>query len=92
MRVVWTRTAARGIERAYDYLVDINLRAAVEVAESLREAANSLAHFPYRGRADFGTTMRELVTSYSYVIRYEIVADTVHILRVRHTSRRPTNP
>ena len=36
--------------------------------------------------------MRELVTSYPYVIRYEIVADTVEILRVRHMSRRPTDP
>jgi plasmid stabilization system protein ParE len=37
--------------------------------------------------------MRELVTDYRYVIRYRVTRDgTVRILRIRHTSRRPTNP
>jgi addiction module RelE/StbE family toxin len=92
MRVIWTRTAARGIERAYDYLVDFNPRAAVQVMEGLREAGNSLVHFSHRGRRVPGTEMRELVTSYPYIIRYEIIGDAVVILRVRHTARRPTAP
>ena len=92
MRVIWTRTAVDGIERANDYLADLNPRAAMEMAERCREAGDSLAHFPHRGRRVPGTGMRELVTSYPYVIRYEIVGDTVEILRLRHTSRRPTAP
>ncbi len=36
--------------------------------------------------------MRELVSAYPYIIRYRIDGDTVVILRIRHTSRRPTNP
>jgi plasmid stabilization system protein ParE len=36
--------------------------------------------------------MRELVTCYPYIIRYRVQGDIVMILRVRHTSRRPTNP
>jgi plasmid stabilization system protein ParE len=37
--------------------------------------------------------MRELVTDYRYVICYRVTRDgTVRILRIRHTSRRPTNP
>jgi plasmid stabilization system protein ParE len=37
--------------------------------------------------------MRELITDYPYIIRYRIVRDEeVRILRVRHTSRRPTDP
>ncbi len=37
--------------------------------------------------------MRELVTDYPYIIRYRVARDgTVRILRVRHMSRRPTNP
>lgn len=39
-----------------------------------------------------GTNMRELISTYPYIIRYFIDGDTVVILRVRHTSRRPTNP
>jgi plasmid stabilization system protein ParE len=48
--------------------------------------------FPHRGRPVPGTDKRELVTAYPYIIRYRIVGDVVRILRVRHTSRRPTNP
>jgi len=36
--------------------------------------------------------MRELVSNYPYIIRYQIDGNNVVILRVRHTSRRPTNP
>jgi toxin ParE1/3/4 len=92
VRVVWTRTAARGIQRAYDYLVEFNPRAAMYVAETLRDEGNGLVIVPHRGRPVPGTKMRELVTSYPYIIRYRVDGDTVVILRVRHTSRRPTNP
>jgi len=92
VRVVWTRTAARGIQRAYDYLVEFNPRAAAHVAETLRDEGNGLMHFPERGRPAPGTVLRELVSAYPYTIRYRVDGDTVVILRVRHTSRRPTNP
>lgn len=92
MRVVWTRAAAQEIQRVYDYLVEFNPRAAMHVAETLRNQGNSLVHFPHRGRPVSGTGMRELVAAYPYIIRYHIDGDDVVILRVRHTSRRPTNP
>jgi toxin ParE1/3/4 len=53
---------------------------------------DSLVQFPDRGRAVPKTDMRELVTTYPYIIRYRIAGNVVVILRVRHTSRRPTNP
>ncbi len=92
MHIIWTEPALNDIERAYDYLVDFNPRAATHVAQGLRAAGDSLEHFPDRGRRVPGTTMRELVTSHPYIIRYRIVGDTVVILRVRHTSRRPMRP
>jgi toxin ParE1/3/4 len=73
--------------------MDFNPRAAKELAEGLVLAGDSLAHFPHRGRRVSNTDMRELVTAYPYIIRYRIVRDdVVRILRLRHTSRRPTNP
>lgn len=92
MRVVWTEPALDAIQRAYDYIFAFNPRAAMHVAESLRDAGNSLEYFPQRGRPVPGTDMRELVTAYPYIIRYRVIGDEVTILRVRHTSRRPTNP
>jgi len=92
VRVVWTDPALDELERAYDYLFDLNPRAAASVADALRAAGEGLGHFPRRGRRVPGTNMREWITGYNYVIRYQIFDDVVEILRVRHTSRRPTTP
>jgi toxin ParE1/3/4 len=92
VRVLWSPAALREVARASDYLTDFNPRAAVALLEGLIAAGDSLAQFPYRGRSVRSASVRELVTAYPYIIRYRIVRDTVRILRIRHTSRRPTNP
>jgi toxin ParE1/3/4 len=92
MQVVWTEPALDGIVLAYDYIFEFNPRAAMHVADTLRVEGDSLEHFPHRGRPVPRTNMRELISSYPYIIRYRIEGDRVVILRVRHTARRPTNP
>ena len=92
MRVVWTESASRGVWRAYDYLHDLNPSAAIDLAQSLFAAGDSLEQNPERGRPVPGTTMRELVVTSSYIIRYRVAGDIVVVLRVRHGSRRPTKP
>lgn len=64
----------------------------MRVAETLRAEGNNLVNFPQRGRPVPGTNLRELVTPYSYIIRYRMAASDVVILPIRHTARRPTNP
>ena len=101
MRVVWTRTALRGVARAHDYIFDFNPQAATRMAEALLAAGESLVNFPPRGRPvrrksegqpARDTGMRELASVSPYIIRYRIEGDTVVILRVRHMTQRPTNP
>ncbi len=92
MQVIWSPSALRQVERIFDYLVEFNPRAAAEVANGLIAAGDSLASFTHRGRPVPNSDMRELVTSYPYIIRYRVAHDAVRILRVRHTARRPTKP
>jgi toxin ParE1/3/4 len=92
MQVVWTEPALDGVALAYDYIFEFNPRAAMHVADTLRTEGDSLEHFPHRGRPVPQTNMRELISSYPYIIRYRIEGDRVIILRVRHTARRPTTP
>ena len=92
MRVIWTEPALDDIARVFEYLDTFNPRAARHVADGLLAKADSLEHFPRRGRRAAGTDMRELLAPHNYAIRYRIVGDSVLILRVRHTSRRPTTP
>jgi toxin ParE1/3/4 len=90
--VAWSATALGHLRFIRAYIAVFNPRAAQELADASFEAGSNLANFPHRGRIVPGTDRRELVTAYPYVIRYRIVGNTVRILRVRHTSRRPTNP
>jgi addiction module RelE/StbE family toxin len=90
--VIWSPAAVAQLRAIRFYIEQFNPRAAGQVATHLLAFGNSLEFFPYRGRPVPGTETRELVTDYPYIIRYRIVGNTVRILRVRHTSRRPSNP
>jgi toxin ParE1/3/4 len=91
--VIWSDAALAQLDAVGIYLEQFNPKAAADVAAHLLDAGNSLENFPHRGRAVPGTDMREIVTNYSYTIRYRVARDgTVRILRVRHTARRPTSP
>ena len=90
--VIWSPAAIAQLRAIRVYIQQFNPRAAGEVAAHLLDVGNSLENLPHRGRPVPGTDMRELVTNYPYIIRYRLVGNTVRILRIRHTSRRPTNP
>jgi toxin ParE1/3/4 len=88
VRVVWAPSALRDITDIYNYVASQNSHAASSLIDALRNAGDSLASFPHRGRA-VGDSLRELTVVYPYIIRYEIVGNDVTILRVRHGMRRP---
>lgn len=88
MKVEWTGSALRDIERIYEYLADFNPHAARKLAQALLELGNSLESMPHRGRGA-GKKLRELVAVYPYKLRYRITRDAIIILRVRHGARRP---
>jgi plasmid stabilization system protein ParE len=80
------------VPRIYDYLAELNPYAAKQVVGELMKAGESLTNFPHRGRLIHNTALRELISTYPYIIRYRIARDGIRILRVRHTSRRPNRP
>jgi toxin ParE1/3/4 len=90
-RCVWTRTALRGISRAYDYIFDFNPHGAALLAGALVAAADGLAAFPHRGRLLRDTQVRELVVIAPYIIRYRLDGEEAIILRIRHTRKQPRN-
>ena len=47
MQVIWTEPALDAIARIYDYIFDFNPRAAMQFAETLRAAGDSLEVFPH---------------------------------------------
>lgn len=91
--VIWSPLAIAQLRAIRVYIEQFNPSAAEVVAAHLLSAGNGLEHFPHRGRPVPGTSMRELVANYRYVIRYRVARDgSVRILRIRHSSRHPTHP
>lgn len=91
-KVVWSKRALAHLQYIRGYIEQFNPPAARDLSAALVSAAQSLENFPHRGRLVSGTDKRELVSVHPYIIRYRVVGDTVRILRIRHASRRPTNP
>jgi toxin ParE1/3/4 len=89
LKLVWSPDALLGVRWAYRFLVEKDKDAARAAAGSLRRQAAILAKYPQAGRpsGDFDPEHRELVVPFGatgYVIVYEVNADRVVILAVRH--------
>jgi toxin ParE1/3/4 len=90
--VIWSYSAVAELRAIRADRAVFNPNAAEQLAERLLSAGDSLEFFTLRGRLVSGTGMRELLTVAPYIIRYEAIGDQVHILRIRHGAKRPTQP
>jgi plasmid stabilization system protein ParE len=83
VQVTWTEPARQDLERVRAYVAEFNPWAANRLAVQLLAAADSLEHFPRRGRLGIEAGTRELVTVPPYVIVYRITL-RIEIVRVWH--------
>jgi toxin ParE1/3/4 len=89
MRVVWTLVAAADLEQIFDYLFEQNPEIASAIIRRIYQSASELKQFPNRGRPGRKEGTRELVlASLPYLVVYEIVGQSVRVLRVLHGARR----
>lgn len=88
MRVRWTTTAADDLAYIVHYIRKDNADAAQRVARTIYRSIARLGKFPHSGRIGLAENSRELVISPSpYVVVYEIIDDTVQVLRIRHAAQ-----
>ena len=86
-RVVWTGGALAELELIRTYIAIFDSVAAERLAARLTAAAESLCHFPNRGRPA-GGGKRELPAIRPYVIRYDVRGETVFVLSIKHGAQR----
>ena len=90
MRILYTHRAVNDLKRLHDFIAQENSRIASEVSKQLVQAIKRLIDFPLFGRKvenssnDSINSIRELITG-KYVIRYIILNEEIHILRVWHS-------
>lgn len=84
----WTSEALEQLDLMITYISVFDEAAAQRMLTRFANAGESLTDFPNRGRPA-GNGTRELVTVPPYILRYQVVDDTVSILSIRHGARRP---
>ncbi len=88
MKLVWSQRAAGDRLAIFIWIAEDDPRAAADVDERIEKAAQRLIDFPESGRPGRVDGTRELVIARtSYIAPYQIVGDTVRMLRVIHGAR-----
>ena len=90
MQIIWLKIALKNLDELAEYISQENPQAARQMLESIEMQVNLLATHPALGRPGRVLGTRELMISNThYLVPYRIKNNTVEILRVSHTSRRP---
>jgi toxin ParE1/3/4 len=88
MQVRWTSAAADDLENIANYLFEKTPENAGRLIREIYDVPSTLKSFPNRGRPGKKEGTRELVMpSLPYVIVYQVRSDTVHIVRILHSSQ-----
>ena len=90
MRLKWLPTALRNLDSEASYIAADEPAAARLVVKRVLAAVGLLAEQPGLGRPGRVPGTRELlVPKTRYIVPYRVHGDTVEVLRVFHSSRRP---
>lgn len=87
MEIFWSEPAEDDVRAIVEYSARDNVAAALELDDLLRNAADSLAAFPEKGKPGRVPGTRELVAHKNYIIVYTIFAAAVYIVAVPHAAR-----
>ena len=86
-KVRWTSKALSDLNRLFEFLAQVNRKAAARTIQSLTSAPQRIIEQPRIGEKldEFeGREVRRLLIGH-YEMRYELTHDSVYILRVWHT-------
>lgn len=86
--VVWSDAALHELVEIRAYIAIFDPAAAGRIVTKLRQAGDSLALYPRRGRLS-ADGAREMVTVPPYILCYDVLEDMVTILHIRHGRRQP---
>lgn len=86
MEIKWTSKALSDLARLYEFLDPVNKPAAARAVQALTRAPTVLLTNPRLGEQLFQFEPREVrrILATQYEIRYEIVGETIYVLRLWH--------
>jgi toxin ParE1/3/4 len=90
MRLRFTLRAQADLEDIFDYLEQHSPAGARAVRAAIKQRINQLLDFPLMAPTTEMPGVRELsVSRFPYKVYYELRADEICILHIRHARRRP---
>jgi toxin ParE1/3/4 len=92
MRVEYSKQATADLRQIAAFYARASDRTIADsIAAHIQEVATRLAELPLSGRAVAQRPGVRVVTllRYRYKIFYRVIGDTIRIVHIRHTSRRP---
>ena len=82
--------ALADIQEIYDYIAQVSPYGAANVLREIHSAIRLIGRYPYGSQKTSDSQIRMRFTMrFPFKIFYEINDDTIQILHIRHTSRRP---
>jgi plasmid stabilization system protein ParE len=87
LQLQWSDASRRDLLRLYDFLQEVNPRAAMRILRELNAAAKTLTEFPELGqRLELyeSETVRSFLAG-DYEIRYQIQPNAIYVVRIWHT-------
>lgn len=88
MKLAWSNRATTDRLAIFIWIAEDNPQAAADVDDRIEAAAQRLKDFPNSGRPGRIEGTRELVIARTpYIAPYQIIVDTVRVLRVIHGAR-----
>lgn len=88
MTVRWTEAAAEDLASIVRYISRDNPESARRVAQTIFDGVEALRTFPGRGRVGLAENTREILFQpWPYIAVYEVLADQVRVLRIRHAAQ-----
>ena len=91
MKVGVSRRALNDLAEIADYIAAEDRGAATRVRKAIEDAIDRIARYPYLGmqNARAADLRSVLVVPYPYRLHYRVRGETVWIVHIRHTARRP---
>jgi len=94
-QVIWTEAALADIQRHFEALTLMDVDVALQAAQAIRKAGDSLETFPRRGAiVNEASGIRKLQVTFGkagFTMHYAVLEDDVVILRVYHGREKRLN-
>lgn len=95
MKIIYTQKALHDLERLRDFISQENHLAAKKIAHNIVSAIKRLKDFPQQGRQVRNKQqtideIRDLIIG-KYIVRYLILQQEIHVLRLWHGKENWTN-